>query len=84
MTFLPNDYEPPKSASRYYRFEEGDNVFRILGDVLLGWEDWDNKTPIRTPYTDPKPEPINAERPVKHFWAFCIIAEFSNPLIEML
>jgi hypothetical protein len=71
MSFLPENYNVPKSLSHYYSFEQGDNIFRILGDVVLGWEDWENNKPIRTPYTQPKPEPIG-DRPVKHFWAFPI------------
>jgi len=71
MSFkLPEDYEVPKSPSRYFTFEQGDNVFRILGDVVLGWEDWIDNKPVRVKYTDPKPEPVNPEKPIKHFWAF--------------
>ena len=70
MSFkLPKNYEVPKSPSRYYKFEQGDNVFRILGDVVLGWEDWINDKPVRTPYTQPKPDP-SGDRAIRHFWAF--------------
>lgn len=54
--FLPNDYEEPVT-SRYMKFEEGENKFRVLPakmgkqTVIMGWEYWktrDNKrVPIR-------------------------------------
>ena len=73
-TFLPGGYEAPQQSSRYLRFKkEGSYPIRILGDALLGWEDWtEDKKPVRTPYTgmDSAPKPINPKRPVKHFWAF--------------
>lgn len=72
MTFLPKQYEVPSSQGKYMKFKQGDNTFRILGEALLGYEDWnkDNK-PVRYPYTPEKrPKPLDPKRPVKHFWAF--------------
>lgn len=68
--FLPQGYEAPKSGGNYLKFNQGDNVFRILGNPILGWLDWttDNK-PVRTPYNQQKPSPIKADKPVRHFWA---------------
>jgi len=68
--FLPQGYEPPVSGSRYMKFEEGSNKFRVMSSAIVGWEDWDNKTPVRT---KEKPEySIDPARPVKHFWAFVV------------
>jgi len=75
MSFLKDDYKKPASNSRYYKFAVGDNLFRILGDAITGFIDWqDNgdggRKPIRTAE---KPErSINPAKPVKHFWAFPI------------
>lgn len=69
-TFLPQGYEAPKTGGNYLKFNQGDNVFRILGNPILGWLDWtnDNK-PVRTPYNQQKPTPIKSDKPVRHFWA---------------
>jgi hypothetical protein len=67
-TFLPNGYEPPATNSKYYRFEQGSNKFRILSPAIVGWEDWDNRQPVRT---HEKPEEnFDPKKPAKHFWAF--------------
>lgn len=75
MSFIPKGYEMPKSSnSRYLKLVDGDNLFRILDKPILGWIDWKEEngkpSPVRTPFSDPKPEPINPKRQVKHFWAF--------------
>jgi len=71
--FLPSGYNPPKSNSHYFKFADGDNLFRILAPVVMGWEDWtEDKKPVRFKY-DEKPEaPINPKRAIKHFWVFPI------------
>ncbi len=68
MSFLPENYEPPVSNSKYMKFADGDNKFRVLGSAIVGWLDWDNKTPVRTK-TQPEFS-IDPKKPVKHFWAF--------------
>lgn len=58
MSFLPDNYNIPTN-NRYMRFEEGDNVFRILGSsdkgtVALGWEYW-----------VPNPDDTSKNKPVR-------------------
>jgi len=68
--FLPAGYEKPASNSKYYKFQPGDNRFRILSPAITGFLDWDNKQPVRT---KDKPETLfDNTKPSKHFWAFCI------------
>lgn len=84
--FLPKEYEAPKSQSRYLKFKNGSNVFRILDKALLGWLDWtEDKKPVRTPYQGEgsKPKAINPKRPVKHFWAFPVW-DYSDGSIKIL
>lgn len=72
--FLPDNYEAPKaSGGNYYKFQQGENRFRILSQPIIGWLDWsaDNK-PIRTSHSQPKPNPLNPAKPVRHFWAFVV------------
>ena len=70
--FLPADYQEPKISNCYMKLQDGENRFRILSKPILGWEDWDNKKPVRF-RMDEKPEkPIDPEKPLRHFWAFII------------
>ena len=52
MSILPENYEVPESAGNYMKFEEGENTFRIVSNVIVGWEYWiedaeGNRKPIR-------------------------------------
>ena len=72
MDFLPPNYDVPTSSGKYMKLEQGDNLIRILGSPIIGYLDWNGKTPVRTSYTKGKPKAINPANPVKHFWAFPI------------
>ena len=68
--FLPDGYSSPKGNSNYCKFERGENRFRILSRPIIGWEDWQDKKPIRT---KTKPEKsIDPQKPAKHFWGMII------------
>lgn len=70
--FLPQGYEPPASGGNYMKFEKGENRFRILSRPIIGWEDWEDKKPVRF-RMDAKPEkPIDPKKPIKHFWAMAV------------
>lgn len=73
IAFLPTDYEAPKGAGNFMKLADGENKIRILTQPILGWEDWTaEKKPIRF-RLDAKPaKPINAEKPIKHFWAMAV------------
>lgn len=67
MSFLPSNYERPITNSNYYKLQNGDNRFRILGSAIVGYEYWTpDKKPVRS---HDKPTPTN-DTPVRHFWAF--------------
>jgi hypothetical protein len=83
MTFLPPNYEAPEASSKYMKLKQGDNVFRVLGDAIIGWIDWDNKKPIRTPHDQPKPKPVDPKNDVKHFWAFPVW-DYEDKAIKVL
>lgn len=83
MSFLPTDYKSPSINHRYMKFQDGENKFRILTQPILGWEDWDNKTPVRYRF-DQKPEnSIVPNVPVKHFWAF-VVFNYNVEQIQIL
>lgn len=72
MSFLPENYKTPEG--NYYKFQEGENTFRILSSAIIGYEYFnkDNK-PIRskTPFTN-TPLDIKEDGSIKHFWAFLV------------
>lgn len=69
INFLPLNYELPKSSGNYLKFEDGENRIRILSFPILGWEDWDGKTPVRFRYENKPAAPIDPKKPIKHFWS---------------
>lgn len=69
MTFLPVDYKIPKANKGYMKIQEGENKIRILSKPILGWEDWNDKKPIRFTMNN-KPVPLDSKKPLKHFWSF--------------
>ena len=76
-SFLPKGYSAPKVEGNYYRFEKGQNRFRIMSSAIVGYEYWTvDKKPVRSrsPF---KSVPADAKldegvfKP-KHFWAFVV------------
>ena len=87
MSLFPTGYEQPKSNSHYFKPLDGNNLVRILSKPIMGWLDWKDtedgkKSPVRTPYGDPKPQPLKSDKPVKHFWAF-IIWDYTDKTIKI-
>jgi len=72
--FLPPDYEVPKKAGKYMRFQKGENRIRILAPPLLGYVAWktqDGKTsPLRRTLNEFHPDEFDKKTGTpKHFWA---------------
>ena len=79
-SFLPENYSAPSGNSNYYKFDKGENRFRILSKPIIGWLDWDNKKPLRF-RMDAKPsKPIDSNKAIKHFWAFVVHDTKSNSI----
>lgn len=77
-SFLPENYEAPKSNSNYMKFEKGENRFRILSKPIIGWLEFDaEKKPHRYTITD-KPEKPISDKPMKFFWALIVFNWFKN------
>jgi len=81
--FLPENYNPPKGESRYFKFQTGTNKFRILSKPIIGWLDWENKKPLRFKMNEKPEKPIDPSRPIKHFWAM-VVWDFNNESIKIL
>lgn len=70
--FLPENYEVPSNGGNYMKLEQGDNVFRILDNPIMGWEDWKDDKPLRYHMNSKPDAPVNPERAIKHFWAMVV------------
>lgn len=76
MDFLPDGYSIPEAGNKYYKFQKGENRFRILTSPIVGMEHWnfDNK-PVRTKMgvgvdiSQVRPDKDGTPGKVKHFWA---------------
>ena len=68
--FLPDNYKVPAGASNYYKLEQGQNKFRILGSPILGYEGWKDKKPIRKRMTEKfTVNEVDEPEKIKHFWS---------------
>ncbi len=83
MSFLPQDYEAPKAASFYLKLQDGENRIRILSKPVIGWEDWDNKKPIRYKFDAKPAKSVDPKKPVRHFWAF-IVYNYTQEQIQIM
>ncbi len=72
MSFLPQDYEAPKSNSGYMKIQVGENKIRILSAPILGFEDWKNDKPIRFRMNNKPVQSIDPAKPFKHFWSMIV------------
>ena len=75
-SFLPPDYKEPEG--NYMRFQDGENVFRVLSSAVTGFEYWntDNK-PVRSKTLwKSTPKDIRVEKGkatrINHFWVFAV------------
>ncbi len=88
QSFLPENYEVPKTiGGGYMKFQQGDNKFRVMSAVTMGWEYWtEDKKPKRFKEmlkTVPLDADLTRGWPQKHFWAF-IVWNFQTKQIEIL
>ena len=82
-SFLPDDYEVPKSESSYLKFVTGVTKFRVLSKPIIGWEDWKDKKPFRF-MMDKKPaQSFDPKQDIKHFWAF-VVWDYTAKRISIL
>ena len=87
-TFLPTGYEIPGVSDKYFKFQKGENRFRILSSPILGYEYWeevgDKRTSTRTPLDKPfSTEEVSDPEDIKHFWAM-VVYNYANKKIQIL
>jgi len=83
MTFLPESYKAPSTNNNYVKLQDGENKIRILSKPILGWEDWDNKKPVRYRFDHKPANSIDPKRPVRHFWSM-IVWNYNEEQIQIL
>jgi|SRR5579863_9788489 len=83
MSFLPENYQAPKTNSGYMKLQEGENRIRILSKPILGWEDWHEKKPVRYRLEDKPSSSYDPLKPIRHFWAF-IVWNYGEEQIQIL
>lgn len=83
MSFLPQNYQSPKTSTHYMKLQEGENRIRILSQPIIGWEDWHDKEPVRSTMENKPEKPFDPKKPVKHFWAF-IVFNYVEEQIQIL
>lgn len=83
MNFLPEDYESPKASNHYMKIQEGENRIRILTAPVLGWEDWQEKKPVRWKLENKPTKSFDPKKPVRHFWAF-VVFNYIEERIQIL
>src|ERR1700676_711707 len=82
--FLAKNYNPPKSSSEnYVSLEEGETRLRILSDAIWGWEDWENRKPMRFTENNKPNNPVDPKSPVKFFCAM-IAWNYKEEKIQIL
>jgi hypothetical protein len=83
MSFLPENYEAPKSGGSYMKLQDGENKIRILSKPILGYIDWKDNKPMRFRMDNKPLASVDPKKPVKHFWAF-IIFDYATEEIKIL
>lgn len=79
--FLPDEYQGiPQGESNYLKLEEGENIFRVLSNAVVGFEYWTGtdkeRKPVRVKTMKEVPDEFlkNADnrQNAKYFWAFVV------------
>lgn len=83
MNFLPENYEAPKTTGHYMKLQDGENRIRILSRAIVGWEDWQDKKPIRFEMENKPLKPLDPLKAIKHFWAF-VVYNYAEDQIQIL
>lgn len=90
MNALPNDYEVPQKIGNYMKFKTGENKFRLLTPVIIGWEAWvDTQDGGRKPIRHHQDESFDTSKididpeTIKHFWAG-VVWNYAEEKVQIL
>jgi hypothetical protein len=74
---IPKDIKIP-SAGQFSKFKDGSNRFRVLSDIIYGWEGWKDNKPFRHEgeVCKIKPEQVDLNQSgkpnINYFWAMVV------------
>lgn len=83
MSFLPDNYQAPRSSNYYMKLVEGENRIRIMSKPIFGWEDWKDNKPVRFRMDSKPAKSFDPKKPVKHFWAM-VVFNYQEEQIQVL
>lgn len=81
--------KPPNSSSQFAKFQEGINKFRVLSDVVFGWEGWKDNKPFRHEGMECKIKPEQVDKNqsgnpnINFFWAL-VVWNYKEKKIQVL
>lgn len=91
-SFLPEGYNVPASGGNFMKFKDGENRFRILTPVVLGWQGWKDGKPFNREGAEQNidvdevdvDEKYGTGKPkIAHFWAF-VVYDYQEEKIAIL
>lgn len=86
---IPKGTKIPSGSGQFAKLVEGKNKFRVLSDIITGWEGWKNKKPFRHPgdVCKIKTEEVdlnpNGQPNINYFWAM-VVWNYSEDKIQVL
>lgn len=89
MSFLPTNYTKIPTTSNYFKFQDGENNFRVLSSAIVGYEYWNvenkpvrSREPINTIPADIKFDEDGGFS-IRHFWAF-VVWNYDQQKVQIL
>ena len=85
---IPKDIKIPKS-SQFGKLQDGVNKFRVLSDIIYGWEGWKDNKPFRHEgeVCKIKPEQVDLNQSgkpnINYFWAM-VVWNYQTKQIQVL
>lgn len=86
---IPKGTEIPTTSGQFAKIEEGGNRFRVLSDVVIGWEGWKDRKPFRHPgaVCKIKPEDVDLNKSgkpnINYFWAM-VVWSYEEEKVQVL
>lgn len=86
---LPKDIKIPKSSGQFAKLQDGANKYRILSDVIYGWEGWKDNKPFRHEgevckiKNDQVDLNQNGRPNINYFWAM-VVWNYSEKKVQVL
>ena len=86
---LPKNLKIPTSSGQFAKFQDGVNKFRVLSDVVFGWEGWKNNKPFRHEgeVCKIKTEQVDLNKNglpnINYFWCF-IVWNYKEEKVQVL